>query len=451
MAGIGSSGAPGVQFATGDASHDNILTDFYLPRVADARNNSAVLFAMLPKTSNRISGKFVVFPVLTTRNLDGTNTIKPGGSLPDPASQGSDTYTFMPRHQYARIKIDGPTMAAAQTNGGAFLDVLDIEMNGIVDDIVIETNRMLHNDGSGRIAEITAINTDTLTLKVNDGIEAAANAGTDVLQHFIQDGQRVMACTDIDGSHRTTTFDSSYDKATATVDIASGDGSNVSVGDWLTRVSTDTAAPGNSTNSGYRSEPMGIGGIIADGQVADGNGLASGQTGTDGNIGATGVGFQGITSVGNEFNQAVIIDNGGTSRPISERLMQTMVSDFEEENNGDVSLLMSSYGTYNSYVDLLIPDKRFNTTELHGGHKALDFNGIGWIKDRFCYGRRVYGLNMPMFNVYEMEPLHFLDFHGQKWDRLEDVDAYQCAMVARWTTGVDVRQRAGCLLADLDE
>ena len=66
--------------AWGGDFHAHILTDMYLDAMADARNNAAVAWSLMPAgNAERVAGKYIKFPIHTTRNM-GTNAIRPGDS-----------------------------------------------------------------------------------------------------------------------------------------------------------------------------------------------------------------------------------------------------------------------------------------------------------------------------------------------------------------------------------
>jgi hypothetical protein len=114
-------------------------------------------------------------------------------------------------------------------------------------------------------------------------------------------------------------------------------------------------------------------------------------------------------------------------------------------------LILSSFPTYNSYVKLLTPDKRYNNTlELAGGHKTLTFNGVGWVKDRFCYQNRVYFLALDQFHILETSPLQALvGGDVTTWERLQDLDKYWRGWTWEDNMIVEVRNRTGAVLTEL--
>lgn len=470
--------AAGATFGIGQPYAEHGITNFFLPFLADARNNSSVLWNMLEKVQKETtSGRFMVWPTRTTRNT-GRNAIGPGGQLADPGFQGLATAFTETRTYQGRIKVQGELLRRGKTDGGAFMPITPLEVEGQMDDIAIDYNRMSHNDGSGRMAENTttkAAALTTLTLVVNQSIRGAANCptaptiylevgdrigfavpGTDTLQAVgSQNGFYVIAIP------TSNTIQIGLTPGGAAINTSTF--TTLAGNEWIVRVSTDTNVDARS--SGRRREMMGIEGIFSDGGVLDGlaaAGLGNGTTTWNQQTGGydftvtslSSAGFQGnAASTSFPWNRAIVADNGGGgTRAISEELLQQAFSDAEERNNAQIDLLISAYSTYNSYVKLLTPDKRFNDTlELRGGHKVLSFNGVGWVKDRFAYGGRVKGLNLGELAVYETEAMTTMNAMGLPvWERLNNTEDYWMGHISSQNVVVrGIRQRVGFNLVDL--
>lgn len=468
----------------GAGYYDNLLTNYFLQLLPDARNNSTVLLSMIDKRPHQaVSGKYIVFPVRFGRST-GLNNVGYGGVIPDPGFQPSLTYSTITRKGMARIALDGDTIRHGKTNGGAYAEALQIEMEGIVDDIMIDRARQVHNDGSGRIAEANAAPTltpdgdgcITLTLRVNQSIEGGSTtraAGT--LDKYIEPGMRiaiyspggsVRIFTPASGSaaNAFTVFDVTVSGASVSIrlrdalnaPLAAGAGTTtILAGDWVVRCGNGVAlgtAPAR-VDTAWRREMMGIGGVFTDVGVLNGMGAAgSQQSAAEDDTGTSLTYFQGITAANQAFNRAVVLDNGGAgNRPLTEELMQQAMSDAEETNNANIELILSSFPTYNSYVKLLTPDKRYNNTlELQGGHKTLTFNGVGWVKDRFCYQNRVYFLALDQFHILETAPMQpLVGGDVTTWERLPDLDKYWRGWTWEDNMIVEVRNRTGAVLTEL--
>lgn len=480
MAGIASQyTGEGVQFISGQPYYDHVLTNYFMDLLPDARNESSVLLSMIEKTGRTpVSGRFLVWPTLYGRNT-GVNNVgfsftsagtTRGGRIPDPGQRSAITASTRTRKGMARIGLDGDTLRHGKTNGGAYAEALKLEMEGIIKDITIDRARQVHNDGSGRVAEISSVATTTITLKVNSSIEGASNtraAGT--LDMYIEVGERLAAITSAGTIHGAAAQSGYYviavnvSGANVTIQVAATPGGSAvdvsalaapwAANDWLVRCGVGDVLA-TLADTGFKNEIQGIGGVFSDIGVLDG-GTASGsqQSGSYDNTNTATTWFQGIVCSTNIFNQGIVLDSSGAGlRPISEILMQQAISDAERINNANITTLFSHHETYNSYVQILTPDKRYqNTTDLSGGHTALSFNGLPWVKDRFCYQNRVYFLAMDQFEIAETQALQALvGGDVTVWERLADNDFYWRAWV--WDDQLlvsGIRNRTGALLNDL--
>lgn len=455
MAGI--SDAVGVQWRNGDF-HDHILTDFYEETLVDARNNVTAWYDMVAtEDKDIVGGKFVVWNVHTARN-EGVGYQDARGFLPDPGAQGFDSFMTHLKDGYGRIKIDGKTFRQAAMDRASYLDAVDTEMQGVLIDAKINWQRAAFGDGSGRLAEVSAVGTNgDLTLILSTGITNSTTCDTDPTK-WIEPKMRLMFMTNAGATPITKVVQSVTDGTNivvgATFDGAA-DNSGIVANDWVTRGSREGST--SLLDGGYRNEPPGLEGFFKATGIFDGNGLpptGATQTGSYDNTGvsAAAAGFQGILATAVfPWNQAVINDNGGTGQANSEALMQTLISDAEETNNSNIDMLLSSYATYNQFVGLLVDQKRFNDTgKLVGGHKVLDFNGIDWYKDKDEWGNRVRALDLSQFRRKEVAPLQWLNQDGSIWNRVLDKDAWEAAFVHTDTCIVKLRQRIGAVLLDLN-
>jgi len=468
----------GVTYASGQPYYDNILTNFFLQLLPDARNESSVLLGMIEKTGKTpVSGRYLVWPVLFGRNT-GVGSVGYRGAIPDPGYRNSATCTALSRVGMATIELDGDTIRHGKTNGGAYAEAVKLEMEGVIKDIMIDRARQVHNDGSGRLAEVDTCSgtTAVCTVKVNSSIEGASTtnpAGT--LDQYFEIGERVMFVAAgggtprsvyssqigayvfsiaVSGSTVTITFTDTPGKATST-----NFNSNPASGEWIVRCSQD-ASTTTTTDSAFKREIMGIGGIYSDIGVLNGMVAAGSQqsAGTYDDTNTVTSWFQGVVCSTNTWNQGIVLDSSGAgNRPLTEALMQQAVSDAERINNANITMLMSSYPTYDSYVALLTPDKRYqNTTDLKGGHTTLSFNGLPYVKDRFCYQNRIYFLGLDQLQMAETAPLQSLTAEDVTvWNRATNsagrpLDRYWRGWV--WDDELivsGVRNRTGAVLVNL--
>ena len=470
--------ANGVQYLAGQDYYDKVQTNFFLDNMPDALNTSTVLLDKIEKTTRQtVSGRYIMWPVLKGQSL-GVANVGYGSVIPDPGYRGADMAGTISRKMMMRIALDGDTIRHGKTNGGAYMEAQRIEMEGVMNAAMLNRARQVHNDGSGRIGTLKALTASAavdcvFTMQVNTSIEGAATTrGAGTLENYIENNMCVAFCTsaatmrlgstvntnqtgffvrDIAISGNDVTFKLSLTPGGAA--ILANTVQNIAANDWIVVAGVVDAS---NLSCGVKHEILGIGGIFSDTGVIDGmQGSATQQSMTAFDVTTTSsTYFQGILCSSNLYNQGIVLDNSGIgNRPLTEALLQQAVSDAERINNANVEFLLSHPYTYDSYVALLVRDKRYqNTTDLGGGHTSLSFNGLKWVKDRFCYQNRVYGLALSgQIEICETSPLAPLNAGDvTTWERVTNQDKYSRGWVRDDQLIVsDIRNRCGFVLTEL--
>ncbi len=479
-AGIENNG--GVVYAVGNPYYDNLLTNYFLTNLPDALNKSTVLVDKIQKVPKEaVSGRYILWPVLTGRNT-GHSNVGYGSAIPDPGARTMASAGTLTRKQMARIALDGDTIRHGKKNGGAYAEALGVEMESILTSMALDRARQVHNDGSGRIAEVSVLQVGgatSMTLKINSSIEGASTTrASGTLENYLEVGMRIAFCSS-GGTVRTPTGTSQTGFYITAVTVSGSNvlidfanlpsggttvtgtalGANVTVGDWVVTAATDTAT---NNDTGLRHEILGIGGIFSDIGTNDGIGLTANSANAQQSMVAYAVAgaasptaqFQGVTCSTNTWNQGIVLDNSGAgNRPLSESLLQQTISDAERINGANVEMILSHPFTYDSYVALTVPDKRYvNTTELKGGTTSISFNGMPWVKDRHCYQNRAYFLALDQLKfvvTQELTALQVEDLHV--WERLPNLDRYWRGWVREDQLIVEgIRNRCGAVLTELN-
>lgn len=472
--------AIGYQFGPGQPYTDHGMTNDFADGIVNALNDSTPLYGMLIKEPANMVGLYMVGPMITSRDT-GVSSVRAGGSgggtsaggdLPDPTTAGLKTWSTYPKNFFARIKQDGDDIDRGKDNG-AFIKSLVLAEKTTMLNAKWDLNRQLHNDGSGRLVEIVTAGT-TNTGRVNSDLAGAASVNAQLKRlcnRNLEVGMRVAAYTAAGVLHAPTgtnggvfviattdnTFQVSATLGGAALDTSAGAGAWVA-GDWIVRVSNDT--PSSNMSSAYRADIMGIGGILNDVGCLDGIGASGsaqqvGSQLSDASVTASAAFFQGIACTTAEpYNRAVIISSGtGAPRSLSYDLLQQLVSDFEEANNGNPTLMLSGYRAFNEWGAISEKDKRYvNTMELPTGQKVLTFNGIPWWKDRMHVPGSISLLDMTMLRWHQVRAMGPVDYMGEGvWQRTSNKDAIWCTYKQTGNLVVTggPRQRAGAKLVDL--
>ncbi len=435
----------GVEFQSGDAFYDHILNDLFLPAVADTVITPNTLLERLPRDRERVEGKNVVFPIHIGRNI-GVNAIAAGGDLPDPGQQDYDNYSFPVRHLYGRVKFDGITADASRTQMAAWLKSMESEVKGLGIDMSRYKQRSYHLDGSGVLGETEswtgALTTVPLQIVSIWPESTAAQCPELNAAKYLKVGMRIafVSATAVGGNSvgdlgdiRTiTAVDRTLGAETITIASSTNGGLNAGNDYFIVLISNDDAGAVIGDSS-YNVDPMGIMGIVDDGNPNPGN-------------------LQNIdaTVAANEWHRATVL-TAAADRALTLALMDEAFTTAMETGDAAPTALITSFGITRRYAALLLADRRYvGTTEYDGGYKALDYNGAPVIADRDSVNNRIYFLHEPDLRIYVLSDPQWMSKDGSIYHRIENKDAYQATMYCRETMGTDVRDKH-VLLAAISE
>ena len=90
--------------------------------------------------------------------------------------------------------------------------------------------------------------------------------------------------------------------------------------------------------------------------------------------------------------------------------MQATIDAIEEQSGGKINFIVCSWGVrralmeYYKSIGVVLP-----TIDVAGGYKALSFNGIPVVVDRFCPQGTMYFLNTEDFQLHQLCDRQWLD------------------------------------------
>jgi len=258
------------------------------------------------------------------------------------------------KNLYGTIEISDKAMRASQNNAGAFVDLLNAEMEGLLKASKFNFGRMLFGDGSGTLAKVVSqtgsvVKLDTLQ-NVIEGMVVDFLSGSTVLS--AAKGRRIEV---VDRSDNTITLS----------------GATLAAG---------TLAANNimTVQGSYNNEITGLGAIF-------GNGAE----------------LYGINRAQNKWLQPR--NYTAPSGAISDVLIQKVIDDLDEVAGSRADFIVCSYGVKRAYQDYLSQNKRnVDILDLAGGYKAISYNGIPLISDRFVPAGTMYILDSREFNLHQL-------------------------------------------------
>ena len=153
-------------------SADNALKTVYLGVVANQLNiNANPLLSQIKRTTKDVWGKEIV--KLAPYGINGgigagTET----GSLPIATGNNYVQFKAALKNLYGSIEISDKAIRASKNDAGAFVNLLNDEMESLVKASSFNLGRMLFGDGSGELGKVSAVAGQVLTMDyVNNFVE----------------------------------------------------------------------------------------------------------------------------------------------------------------------------------------------------------------------------------------------------------------------------------------
>lgn len=333
---------------------DKALKSFYLDAVSEQLNaKSNPLLSMVEKSTDDVWGKEVRKLAVYGMN-GGIGAGTEDGDLPDATGNNYEQFVVSLKNLYGTIEISDKAVRASENNSGAFVSLLNSEMEGLLKASSFNFGRMLFGDGSGTLAKVSAISSGVITLdSVKNVIEGM------VVDFRTAGGEAISAAA----GRRILTVDRKTKKITV-----SG-----------TTLTTDTVAVNSivTVQGSYNNELTGLKAIFSD-------------TGS----------IYGLSRATHSWLVPYMKTGAGS---ITEVMIQTAIDEIEERSGGVINLIICSWGVRRALQNLFAANKRIiDTVELAGGYKAMSYNGIPVVADRFCPDGTMYLLNTADFTLHQL-------------------------------------------------
>lgn len=335
------------------SSAENALKTVYLGPVAEQINTEInPLLAKIKQSTQDVWGKEVKRLVQYGIN-GGVGAGTETDALPSAGGNNYKTITTTLKNLYGTIQISDKAIRASQSSVGSFVNLLNAEMEGLIKAASFNFGRMLFGDGSGVLATVKSVSGTEVT------VDDARNLIPGMTIEF-----RSSTGTAIEGV--TTKRIVSVDKANKTFQVSGSTlGSSVVSGVLVT------------VQGSYDKELTGLKAIFKD----------------------TGY-LYGLNRASNKWLIPYIKDNVGE---ISESEIQKAI-DYVDENAGSkVNFIICSSGVKRAFQNHLATYRRnTDVMELKGGYKAISYNGIPIVSDRFCPEGTMFLLNTDDFMLHQL-------------------------------------------------
>lgn len=382
-----------------------ITKEIYEGSLRDQIESEAITLRRIEKTSQgttQVGGKYVTFPIHVGRNqgLGARNEME---LLPTPGQQKTTAARVGLKYLYAGAQLTGQTIKLVNKDYNSFISALDMELTRLKDDIAVDQNRQVYGTGRGTIGTVVS------------GTGGAENNVfvVDSAKYF-QEQMVVDVYTSASALVVAGRTVLSVNEDTNTI-VVSGASITAAAGQFFVRT-------GN-----LNREWTGLQAIVAD-------------TGTLYNVDPT------VHSIW----KSRVDSNGGTPRAVSEGLFTTMADNIRRKGGAGTTAIFTTLGVRRQYADLLTQQRQYvNTTEFKGGFGGIAFTtdkgDIPIVVDEMAPKGTAWFLNEKHLKLYRESDWGFMDFDGNKWEKVPGYDAYQTMMEQYSELGTDRRNTHGVI------
>lgn len=335
-------------------SADNALKSLYLDVVTEQLNTGVnPLLAKIKQSTNDVWGKEV--RKLAQYGVNGgIGAGTEDGNLPQAAGNNYKQFVLTLKNLYGTIEISDKAIRASENNVGAFVNLLNAEMEGLVKSSSFNFGRMLFGDGNGVLAKVASITSGVIT------VNSVKNVAEGMMIDFRNASGAVIAAA---GVRRIT----SVDRTNKTISVSG-------------TVLTTTEVPANSLvciQGSYGQEITGLGAIFN----------------TSGSL-------YGLSKTDNKWLNPYIKTSVGS---LTEEKIQEAIDYLDETAGSKVNFIVCSYGVKRAFQKLMNTYKKnVDVMELEGGYKTISYNGIPVVADRFCPDGTMYLLNTDDFTLHQL-------------------------------------------------
>ena len=333
---------------------DSALKTYYLDAVAEQLNfNVNPFLAAVKQTSEDVWGKEVRKLAIHGIN-GGIGAGTEDGSLP--TASGNDYAQFVTtlKNLYGTIEISDKAVRASENNTGAFVNLLNAEMEGLIKSSSYNMGRMLFGDGSGVLATVMMCGTNNVAVdNTRNLIEGMIIDFRDENGNLIEGatGRKILKVNRVD-------HDFTFSGAAVSREL-------------IPECSLITI------QGSYENEITGLGAIFSSNRST----------------------LYGLNKSECSWLTPYVKTDVGE---INELELQKAIDMIEKNGGGSVNFIMCSWGVRRALQKVLSVNKCVDVTELAGGYKAMTYNGIPIVVDRFCPEGTMYLLNTDDFALHQL-------------------------------------------------
>lgn len=348
---------------------DKALKDVYLGVVSDQLNTAVnPLLARIKQTTSDVWGKNIVKMAPYGVN-GGIGAGSETGALPTAGGNNYEKFTLELKNLYGKIDISDKAIRASMSSAGAFVNLLNAEMEGLIKASSFNMGRMLYGDGKGLLAKISdnAVSASGVTTFTVDDVSALAEGMiVDILTSAGVVKSGAVKITNVNRGSKVVT-----------VAVGGFTASELKV------ATSQTTQYYFAVQGSFGKELTGLGAIF------------------DTNLST----LYGLKRAENSWMNPYVKECGSSSTmaDITDITMQSVIDYLEENFGSQVDFIVCSSGVKRNYQSYLNTYRsNIDIMDLAGGFKALSYNGIPVVSDRFAPKNTMYMLNTDEFKLHQL-------------------------------------------------
>lgn len=372
---------------------DNALKEVYLGVVADQLNTSVnPLLAKINQTTSDVWGKEIRKMAPYGIN-GGIGAGDEDGSLPTAAGNNYAQFVLELKNLYGRIEISDKAIRASQNSAGSFVNLLNAEMEGLIKASTFNFGRMLFGDGTGILA----------TISTNDTSSVTVDTTRNLIEGMVVDiVNKANGTVNTVAGRRITSIDRANKKVTLSGSALTSEAFKPSTSQ------TNTYAL--CVQGSYGKEITGLGAIFK----------SSGS-------------LYGLNRSTYNWMVPYISNIAGesTMTAISDVTMQKAIDELDEVAGSKVDFIVCSAGVKRNYQEYLNSYRsNVDVMDLAGGYKAISYNGIPLVSDKFVKPNTMYLLNTKEFNLHQLCDWQWLEGEdGRVIKQIQGKPTYSATLV----------------------
>ena len=329
------------------------LKNIYLGVVSNQLNiNSNPLLNKIKQSTKDVWGNDII--KLAPFGINGgISTGTEFGDLPLASNTQYVQFRSNLKNLYGSLQISDKALRQSQNSSAVFVNLLNSEMENLIKSSNFNLSRMLYGNGSGILTDMPE------DAYVGEGVFKVNNVKN------LVEGMRIGFVPKMSLIEYCTATITDIDRVNKIVKVTPADAVNYS--QYFITV-----------QGSYAKELTGLGAIF--------------DTTTDT--------LYGVKKADYSWMNPYINENIGV---ISDEKIQEAIDQLEEYNGSTVDFITCSSFVKRAYQSYLGTYRRnIDVLELNGGHKAISFNGIPLLSDRFVEDDTMYLLNTKEFTMHQL-------------------------------------------------